>query len=724
MSTGAAAVGVGILAAACASHPPPEPRPAEDPPADVGPPALAELTPGELAVLEDELAERRRLLETGELPPVPEVDGPLSIRVQYPRPHQRLTVRDSNFVFGSVGTGWGALWIDGEPVPVEPNGAFLAWLPVPETARGDTAIYRLRARRGTEEVSLRLPVRLPPVPYAGPPGTVWLDTAALRAASDRWALPDEPLSVSVRGAPGLTVWLEAGDDRFPLRPEPTVPGPGVESPLAEPPMPGPELGRRGRTGESPDVTYRGRIPAGELRQAACRGGSGAGSRPTQPSGCGPGPDRTDTLRVALSATDGIDSVRLERRVPLRLLDPGALPVARLVDEPDPVQGRRGVVVARPTPSGPYRWLLPPETRALVDGRRENRFRVRLAPGLHAWVVEEDAELLPPGSAPPESPVEDLRVEPTEDGLSLRVPLRAPIPAEVTQTDERTLVLTLYGALGETSRAAHGPRDPLLKSLRWEQLPGSRYRLELRLREPVWGYRLAWDRGDAGAYQGLRADDVGRPGARDPVLRLDVRRPPEIDLRRPLRNRAIAVDPGHPGAGAFGPTGYYEGDANLAVARRLVEMLRGAGARAILVRTDTLPLGLYERTARARRAGAEIFVSIHNDALPDGIRPFGREGTSTYYHHPQSRELAETVQAGMLEAMGLRDLGVLWGDLAVIRETWMPAVLTEGAFMMVPRHEAALRTPEFQERYARGVLEGLESFLRGRGERARSSPEER
>ena len=42
--------------------------------------------------------------------------------------------------------------------------------------------------------------------------------------------------------------------------------------------------------------------------------------------------------------------------------------------------------------------------------------------------------------------------------------------------------------------------------------------------------------------------------------------------------------------------------------------------------------------------------------------------------------------------------------------WMPSILTEGAFMMMPDHEAALKNPEFQARYARGVLAGIRGFL--------------
>lgn len=682
-----------LLALACAPGPPPEPAP---------PPAAEEeaLTPAEAEVLAEEVEERERLLEPGELPPIPEVDGALRIRVQYPAAYQRIAARDSNFVFGQLGTGRALLWIDGQPVPVEPNGAFLAWLPVPPRTRGDTAFYRVRAVRGEQADSLLLPVVLPRRPYVGPTGRVWLDTAVLTPMPERWALPDEPLELGVRGAAGMDVWLEVGVARIPLYPERPA-GAARTGPEAE--------------GQAiPAVRYRSDVAAGPLRAAACP------PVPLPPPGCRLTiSEAPDTLALTLVATDGRDTVRLTRTLPLRLLDSGTLPLARLEDVPDPEHGRSGYAAGRPTPVGSYRWLLPPGATVRVDGRVGPRFRVRLAPDLVAWLGEEELSRLPGGTPPPVGPVGDLRVEPGPEALTVRVPLRVPLPAVVTQPDARTLELTVYGAYGETDRVAHGPADPLLESLRWEQLPGARYRVVLRLTRPVWGWRISFERGDADAYEGLRAEDLAGPGGDDPILRLDVRRPPEIDPDRPLRGRRVAVDPGHPGAGAYGPTGYYEGDANLAVARRLVERLREAGAEPILIRRDTLPLGLYRRVHRAVQADAEIFVSIHNNALPDGIRPFGREGTSTYYYHAHSADLAAALQQGMSRRMGLRDLGVAWGNLAVARESWLPAVLTEGAFMMIPAHEAALRTEEFQDRYARGVLDGLTAFLR---QRARPGPE--
>ena len=366
----------------------------------------------------------------------------------------------------------------------------------------------------------------------------------------------------------------------------------------------------------------------------------------------------------------------------------------LVELPDSVSGTNGIVIGRPTADGTYRWRFPVGTRAEVDAREGDRMRLRLAPDLHAWVGADDTRPAPPAAAAPRSVVGDLRFQVRSDRIELDIPLSAALPLQVEEPDGRTLELTLFGAIGNTDRVAQGAGSRAVEEVRWAQLPGNRYRLTVTLSEPVWGFRTT--------YRPLEGDRA--------ELVLEIRRMPPIDPLNPLVGRRIVIDPGHPGAGATGPSGYYEGHANLGIGLALERMLEDAGAQPILIRRDTLPMGLYERTAAAIEAGGELYISIHNNALPDGVRPFGQEGTSTYYYHPHSRHLATTVQEGMLDSMRLRDLGVYWGNLAVCRMAWMPSILTEGAFMMMPDHEAALKDPEFQARYARGVLDGIREFL--------------
>jgi N-acetylmuramoyl-L-alanine amidase len=72
-----------------------------------------------------------------------------------------------------------------------------------------------------------------------------------------------------------------------------------------------------------------------------------------------------------------------------------------------------------------------------------------------------------------------------------------------------------------------------------------------------------------------------------------------------------------------------------------------------------------------------------------------------------------VQQALVGELGLPDLGAARGNFALARPTWMPAILIEGVFLMMPQQENALRTPSFQEAYARGIALGIQAFLRER-----------
>jgi N-acetylmuramoyl-L-alanine amidase len=183
---------------------------------------------------------------------------------------------------------------------------------------------------------------------------------------------------------------------------------------------------------------------------------------------------------------------------------------------------------------------------------------------------------------------------------------------------------------------------------------------------------------------------------------------------------VVVDPGHnPDSGAVGPTGLEEREANLEIALELARILDRRGAEVVLTRaTADSALGLYDRTNLAIAARGELFVSVHNNALPDGVNPLLNNGTSVLYYHPQSRRLAEAIQEELLPRTGLPDRGVWHQNVAVLRMNEMPSVLVESAFMMIPEQEAALRTPEFRHRIAEGVAEGIERFLSEREDEAR------
>ena len=309
-----------------------------------------------------------------------------------------------------------------------------------------------------------------------------------------------------------------------------------------------------------------------------------------------------------------------------------------------------------------------------------------------WVSASDAEPRPAGSAVPRRIAGNARVAPAREWVDLVVPTGERPPFLVEEGD-RTIALTLYGTVGNPDVIQHVAADPLVQHVAWSPEATDRVRFTAHLSRAPYGYQVLWN-GSA--------------------LVLRIRRPPAVDRRAPLRGLTIAVDAGHPPIGATGPTGLYEAVPTLAVAQRVQRLLAERGARVVMTRSTAAPVALGDRPVMARRANAHALVSIHLNALPDGINPFTAHGTGTYYFHPHAVPLARAVQRGMVRRMGLRDLGIYYDNLALARPTWMPSVLCEGAFIMVPEQEVAMRTPQYQEAYARGIVEGLERFFLGIG----------
>jgi N-acetylmuramoyl-L-alanine amidase len=125
-------------------------------------------------------------------------------------------------------------------------------------------------------------------------------------------------------------------------------------------------------------------------------------------------------------------------------------------------------------------------------------------------------------------------------------------------------------------------------------------------------------------------------------------------------------------------GIREADVVLDVSRRLRPLLEASGARVAMTRTTDTFVGLSARAAFANSRGATGFVSQHSNSN----RGTPATGTETFVFSSasdRSRSLANGVQRAMLRAWGLRDRGVKSANFAVLRETNMPAILTELGF---------------------------------------------
>ncbi len=227
---------------------------------------------------------------------------------------------------------------------------------------------------------------------------------------------------------------------------------------------------------------------------------------------------------------------------------------------------------------------------------------------------------------------------------------------------------------------------------------------------------------------------------------------------------IAIDAGHGGAdpGARGPGGTREKDVTLAIARKLHALInKERGMRAVLVRDGDYYIPLRQRMAKAREKKADLFISIHADAIPHGRA----RGSSVYTLSPRgasseaARWLAKRENAADLiggvslddkddvlasvlldlsqtatqEASfdaanrllaGLAKIGTLHKNVvqqagfAVLKSPDIPSVLVETAFISHREEERKLRDSAHQQKLARALSAGIRDFLAtqaGRGD---------
>ncbi|HEX5724409.1 MAG TPA: N-acetylmuramoyl-L-alanine amidase [Longimicrobiaceae bacterium] len=620
-------------------------------PVPPGPPPDAD-TPG---VVEEPVAEAR-----GELPPVPRREGALAIDVVYPAEGAALTTSDSNFVFGSVGTGAASLTIDGAPVRVAPNGAFLAFVPVPRDG-----VYRLQARVGDQAVAATRTVRVPAASATLPTGALAIVPGSVQPRGVITGVRGERVDVRFRGTPGAQARLVFSDGTS-LR--------LVERTATE----RAEGFQQDRAAPREFTEYGGSFPI-ETPLAARDTGVGF---PTLV-------DDEIPREAFVELVRGRDTVRAPLELSLGVLDPGEVRVGI-------AQGNRpdGTVIGTAIAGSgtPYHWAFPNGTRFTVTGERGGDYRVRLSDAQSVWVDAAEVRLLPPGAPAPAGTVGTVRLVPAPEWVEVRLALSDRLPFEV-EMDGTRVIIHVYGVESRTNWLHYGPEDPFVRRAMWEQWSDSHYVVMLDLAEPAWGWRSAWDAGG--------------------TLVVHVRKPPRVDAERPLEGLRIGVDAGHPPGGAIGPTRLTEAEANLAIAKHLVRLLREAGAEVLETRPGTEAVELNSRPAMAARANVHLLVSVHNNAFPDGVNPFENAGTSVFYNRPRSLGLARHLQRELLRELGLRDLGIARADLALTRDPWMPSVLTESMFLMVPEQEAALRDPVVQERIARAHLRAIEAFLSDR-----------
>ncbi len=188
----------------------------------------------------------------------------------------------------------------------------------------------------------------------------------------------------------------------------------------------------------------------------------------------------------------------------------------------------------------------------------------------------------------------------------------------------------------------------------------------------------------------------------------------------LYSQIIVIDPGHGGKdpGAM-DNGLVEKEINLDMVLYLKEHLdKDKNIKVYYSRLDDIYPTLGERCDLANAVEADFFVSVHNNWYNPGAN-----GTEVYYlggtNTPglNSFELADIFQRSIITAVGTKDRGTKNGNLFVLRNTEMPAVLLEIAFLSNDSDAAMLKSTTFNKNVAnalyKAILEAFKTFPTGR-----------
>lgn len=303
---------------------------------------------------------------------------------------------------------------------------------------------------------------------------------------------------------------------------------------------------------------------------------------------------------------------------------------------------------------------------VVDGEKSGFYRVVLDDDKYGWISKVNVKQF-----------ENFKLEPAEvfgydyidskDYYTFVFHLNRRVPFEITEGEQ--VVIKFYNV-----------KDG--------------YKMEFPFKEATNGASLS---GYGGQYE-----------ENDFVLKI---RKPKL-IKHGLRGLTIAVDAGHGGSdfGAIGCLGDKEKDVTLFIAKYLEQELKKRGAKVIMTRDDDIYVGLKDRVEKANLQDADVLLSIHGNALPDGLDPNKINGTSIYYYYNQAKPLADVLLNTMTTKLQTNNDKVRQASFALVRNTNALSLLIETAYLINPDDNAKLVDPEFQKKCAIAIVDGLEEYF--------------
>jgi N-acetylmuramoyl-L-alanine amidase len=352
------------------------------------------------------------------------------------------------------------------------------------------------------------------------------------------------------------------------------------------------------------------------------------------------------------------------------------------------------VIGRYAPNKGYEIFLDGGINLTVKGKIGSWYQCALSADESVFVPDSSIIKMPDGTAIPHASINTIREDDSAKFVTINFGLTQRCPYKIIEDVNSQCIQTIiYNVTSNIDWISYSPKNKFIKQITWNQLKDNVLKVNIFLKEKTfWGY--------SSKYQ-------------NSILNLTIRKPPirSNNQKLPLKGKVIVLDPGHnPDTGAEGPRGTLEKDVNLEISLQLKKLLENKGAKVFLTHTSN-PLPLRDRKAVVNSFNPDISISIHNNAVPEGVNPLKHNGTSTYYYFPQALPLAKLVQNNLLKKLKLNDFGIYWDNLYMTRIPESISILVEPAFIILPDQERMLLNKKFRYKISEAILNGVIKFYK-------------